>query len=213
MEDSSEYCLALRSGRLYAERLIASPQARPRPPNSYLSCFTTIVSGGAKGLGLECTRRALKSGSRCLVATSRRPQLSKQDLIALVEDTPSAAVFLVAADASSPRALQHVTSWAHENLPAVGNYVHAAGLIGLDSIADVSEERLWEVASPKVLGVHAMSQAGVPVASQQSLSSTSAVWSQNQAVHYSVANSYLDAFAAMQWWVHNIEAPWKKQSI
>ena len=199
VEDSKEYCTALRYGRLYAERLVASPHCRLRPavphPLSYPS--TTIVSGGAKGLGLESTRRALQPGCQCVVATSRRPQLSKQELIALVEENPNAssAIFMVAADSGDEAAMQRVTSWAHENLPAVGNYVHAAGLIGLDSISDVSDDRLWEVAHPKMIGAHAMSAAGLAIHSQQSISSTSAVWSQSQAAHYSISNAYLDAFA------------------
>ncbi len=202
VEESKEYCAALRYGRLYAERLVASPQARPRPafPTPLSHPFTTLVSGGAKGLGLESTRRALKAGSQCVVATSRRPQLSKQELISLVEENPnpSSAVFMVAADSGNAAAMQRVTSWAHENLPATQNYVHAAGLIGLDSIADLSEDRLWEVAAPKIIGAHAMTHAALPVRSQHALSSTSAVWSQNQAAHYSISNAYLDALADQQ---------------
>ena len=187
---------------MYTERLVASPQSRPRPanPKPFSHPSTTIVSGGAKGLGLESTRRALSAGCQCVIATSRRPRLSKQELIALVERNPntSSAVFMVAADSGDAAAMQHVTSWAHEHLPAVQNYIHAAGLIGLDSIAEVSEDRLWEVARPKIIGAHAMSNAGLPVTSQQALSSTSAVWSQSQAAHYSMSNAYLDAFAHSQ---------------
>ena len=83
-EESKEYCLAVRYGRVYAERLMHSPQARPRPASLGSSCrpFTTIVSGGAKGLGSEATRDAIKNGCQCIVATSRRPKLSKDELIA-----------------------------------------------------------------------------------------------------------------------------------
>ena len=198
IDGSHEYCLALRHGRLYTERLVPSPQPRLRPISRSPNPSTTIISGGAKGLGLEYARRALHSGCKCLIATSRRPQLSKEELISLVEDHPASAVFMVAADSGSVAAMQRVTSWAHENLPVMEKFVHAAGLIGLDSIGDVSEERLWEVACPKVIGVHAPSNAQLPVASQHGLSSTSAVWSQSQAAHYSIANAYLDAFADSQ---------------
>lgn len=198
VEGSNEYCLALRHGRLYAERLVPSPQPRLKPVRHSIHPGTTIISGGAKGLGLECTRRALKSGCHSLVATSRHPKLSKQELIRLVEDHPASAVFIVAADSGNAAAMQRVTSWVHENLPMVQDYVHAAGLIGLDSIADVSEDRLWEVAGPKVIGTHAFSDAGIPTVSQHALSSTSAVWSQSQAAHYSIANAYLDAYSDSQ---------------
>ena len=198
IDGSHEYCMALRHGRLYAERLIPSPQPRLRPTSRSPQPSTTIISGGVKGLGLEYARQALHFGCKCLVATSRRPQLSKEELISLVQDHPASAVFLVAADSGSAAAMQRVTSWAHENLPVVENYVHAAGLIGMDNIADVSEERLWEVARPKVTGVHAPSNAQLPTVSLHGLSSTSAVWSQSQAAHYSMANAYLDAFADFQ---------------
>ena len=198
VEGSHEYCLALRHGRLYAERLVPSPQPRLRPVSRRAHPSTTIISGGAKGLGAECTRRALKSGCHCLVATSRQPRLSKEELIRLVEDHPARALFMVAADSGNADAMQRVTSWVHENLPIVQDFVHAAGLIGLDNIADVSEDRLWEVAGPKVIGTHALSDAGIPTASQHALSSTSAVWSQSQAAHYSIANAYLDAYSDSQ---------------
>lgn len=44
------------------------------------------------------------------------------------------AVFSVAADAGDPKAWRGVLKWAHERLPAVQHFAHAAGVTGFDML-------------------------------------------------------------------------------
>ena len=57
---------------------------------------------------------------------------------------------------------------------------------------------LWAVVKPKAVGPQAIAAALLPLLSQISFSSTSAVWSQPAAGHYAAANAILDSTAARQ---------------
>lgn len=85
-----------------------------------------------QGLGLEYAQQLAAAGCRCLVLTGRAPQLSKETLIAFA--ARGVAVFTVAADAGDAAAWAAVLSWAHERLPAVQHFAHAAGVTGFDML-------------------------------------------------------------------------------
>lgn len=85
-----------------------------------------------QGLGLEYAKQLAAAGCRCLVLTGRAPQLSKETLIAFA--ARGVAVFTVAADAGDAAAWATVLSWAHERLPAVQHFAHAAGVTGFDML-------------------------------------------------------------------------------
>ena len=68
---SNEYSVAVRAGQLHAERLIRSetqPRQRPLRLRADAAC---VVSGGTKGLGLECAKQLVRKGARQLVLISR----------------------------------------------------------------------------------------------------------------------------------------------
>jgi len=65
-------------------------------------------------------------------ADVQAPQLSKETLIAFA--ARGVAVFTVAADAGDAAAWAAVLSWAHERLPAVQHFAHAAGVTGFDML-------------------------------------------------------------------------------
>ena len=88
--------------------------------------------------------QAITDGAKCLVLTGRAPRLTKEQLIALATKS-DAAVFVVAADAGSRPAMRRLIGWVHESLPAVQQYVHAAGTLGYDALADVTPQAFWDV--------------------------------------------------------------------
>lgn len=68
---SNEYSVAVRAGQLHAERLIRSetqPRQRPVRLRADAAC---AISGGTKGLGLECAKQLVRKGARHLVLISR----------------------------------------------------------------------------------------------------------------------------------------------
>lgn len=89
---SGEYHILLDSDRLYAERLVPSVAAEPRPL-SINSHMTQLISGGTRGLGLAYAQQLVQQGARCLVLLSRQPELSKDELAALASS--GAAVYVV----------------------------------------------------------------------------------------------------------------------
>ena len=61
---------------------------------------------------------------------------------------------------------------------------------------DMTEAELWSVVKPKAVGPEAVAAASLPLLSQVSFSSSSALWSQPAAGHYAAANAVLDSTAA-----------------
>ena len=70
---------------------------------------------------------------------------------------------------------------------------HAAGALGQDAIAEVTNERTWAVCSPKIVAACVLAEIAVPILEMPIFSSTAAAWSQPGACHYSAANCVLDA--------------------
>ncbi|KAK9803914.1 hypothetical protein WJX72_004698 [[Myrmecia] bisecta] len=194
VESSGEYSVAIHSGRIHAERLVSSPlpakrTLRPAPDQPVL------VSGGIKGLGLEYAKQALRGGCRCMILCSRNPSLSKEELVALAGNG-DAAVFVAQCDMGDRESGQQLLSWAHNHLPSIQHYAHAAGTLGFDSITDMTPEAFWAVSQAKVIGANPFDACALPLTSHTLFSSTAAVWSQPRGAHYSAANSYLMGVAA-----------------
>ena len=128
IQGSGEYVMALRDGRLLAERLVPAIMPLPRP--TLPPCHTSIITGGTKGLGLAYAKHAIKKGMKCAVLASRSPQLDVAELAALAEGSGTRAAFTVRCDAGNPGELARVLDWAREHLPVVNSIVHAAGALG-----------------------------------------------------------------------------------
>lgn len=180
LRDSSESCCALRSGQLFAERLVPQPSpAHQRQPA--LQChpgMACVVTGGTRGLGLQFGRQLVARGCRALVLTSRSGLLSKEQLIELAQQgglgwrgcscpcmhhlaarrtcaflaSAGAAVLVARRDAADPAHGQALAAWLHNQLPAVQVYGHAAGLLGFDLVPDVTADRFGRIMKPKASG-------------------------------------------------------------
>jgi NAD(P)-dependent dehydrogenase (short-subunit alcohol dehydrogenase family) len=60
------------------------------------------------------------------------------------------ATFVVQHDASDPFSCKRFASWAHNHLPAVHVFAHAAGVPAFDLIIDMDWKQFADVVSPKV---------------------------------------------------------------
>jgi NAD(P)-dependent dehydrogenase (short-subunit alcohol dehydrogenase family) len=89
-----------------------------------------------QGLGLEYAKSLAAAGCRCLVLTGRSPALPPEALAVFA--AAGVTVFTVAADAGDPTAWASLLGWAHERLPALQHFAHAAGVTGFD-LLQVSE--------------------------------------------------------------------------
>ena len=194
---SGEQSIAIHSdGQLFAERLAPARLARsrqlaPQPAS------TSIVIGGAKGLGLSLSWQLVEEeGCSCIVLSSRSPSLSHNLLAEMARS--GTAVFVVQSDAASTQQSMHVCSWAHNHLPPVNVHAHAAGVAGYDPIPDMSPTSFAAVVAPKTAVATATLDCELFVEASLYFSSISAVWSQSGGAHYSAANCYLDAVATAQ---------------
>ena len=64
-----------------------------------------------------------------------------------------AGVFVAQRDASDTGHNQQLAEWLHNHLPAVQTYAHAAGVLGLDLIPDLTAEQFARVVKPKASAV------------------------------------------------------------
>jgi KR domain len=74
------------------------------------------------------------------VLTGRSPTLPLETLAALA--AAGVTVFTVAADAGDPAAWDSLLKWAHEHLPAVQHFAHAAGVTGFDMLQVIKADAL-----------------------------------------------------------------------
>ncbi len=90
----------------------------------------------------------MAAGCRCLVLTSRSGTL----LLEVLQEFASAGVtvFTVSADSGDAEESAAALRWAHEHLPAVQHYAHAAGVSGFAMLDSLNEADFWDVAKPKV---------------------------------------------------------------
>lgn len=99
-----------------------------------------------QGLGLEYAKRLVAAGCKCVVLTGRAPALPPATLAEFA--AAGASVFCVSADAGEATAWAAVLKWAHERLPQVQHFGHAAGITAFD---------LLQVGTPQ-LSASALSQ-------------------------------------------------------
>ena len=59
-------------------------------------------------------------------------------------------VFTVSADSGDAEESAAALRWAHEHLPAVQHYAHAAGVSGFAMLDNMNEADFWDVAKAKV---------------------------------------------------------------
>lgn len=100
-----------------------------------ITCCTKRLDP-VQGLGLEYARSLAAAGCRCLLLTGRSPVLPLEALAGFA--AAGVAVFTMAADAGDPATWASLLRWAHERLPALQLFAHAAGVTGFD-LLQVSE--------------------------------------------------------------------------
>lgn len=92
---------------------------------------------------------------------------------------------MTATDCSDPKQNRRLARWLHEEHVAVQIYAHAAGVLGFSQLPDLTEAAFTEVMLPKVAGEAIFTESSLAVESCLLFSSTSSVWSQLGASHYS----------------------------
>ncbi|MDY7093375.1 MAG: SDR family NAD(P)-dependent oxidoreductase [Acidobacteriota bacterium] len=198
--------IALRSGQRLVPRLVpAGPEptgtVQIRPDAAYL------ITGGLGDLGLATASWLLRHGARHLVLVGRtvpdpeaQDQLSLTRLRALAElRRGGAEVETVALDVGDRTALEQLVEERRQvGAPEIRGVIHAAGLVSINGVHELSTEETVAVLAPKVVGglnLHAVFGSSAELDFFVLYSSVSAVLASPRLAVYAGANAFLDALA------------------
>jgi myxalamid-type polyketide synthase MxaE and MxaD len=194
----SENQVAVRGGKRYVPRIVASPGlgertsvAMARPDASY------VITGGLGGLGLETAEWLVARGARYLLLLGRsEPSEYALGCIRRMEAN-GARIAVASADVSRGTELRDALLEYLETAPPLAGAIHAAGMIDDGAILDMKFERVASVMSPKDVGAWALHEVTQSMQLDWFIlysSAVSVLGSPGQA-NYTAANMFLDALA------------------
>ena len=174
----------------------------PQPHGAYL------VTGGLGGLGLEIGEWLCKSrGVSELILSSRRPRTSRTESPRLHRKLQSmekwnCSVTLHSGDISKQETVQRLL----DEIPRLTGIVHAAGILGDESILNVTWDSFMSVFAPKAIGAHWLHMASDQQNQQNQpatlkdfvLMSSTAALGARHLTSYASANSFLDGLATLR---------------
>jgi acyl transferase domain-containing protein/acyl carrier protein len=202
--------LAFRSGQRYVARLVPSSELKPQPVSLHAD-GTYLITGGLGELGLRIAQWMVAHGARHLILTGRRGLPDRSSWEKLSHDTDiwgritaiqglealGATVTVAQADVSNLAQMSSVFEQLHSNDPPLRGVIHAAGLLGYQTIQEMDFKTLQSVLQPKTVGTWILHQ----LTQEMSLdffvcfSSISSLLGSKGQLHYAAANHFLDAFA------------------
>ncbi|WP_418190838.1 type I polyketide synthase [Amycolatopsis albispora] len=183
--------LAIRPAGLSARRMVRRPGGDAAEP--WDASGTVLVTGASGGLGPHIVRWLADQGARHVVLTSRRGP-DAPGAAELTAELAERGVELIpaACDVTDRDALATLLDGLR-----VRTVIHAAAVIRLAPLAELTPEDLAEVMAAKVTGARHLDELleGHPVERFVSFSSIAALWGSGDHGAYAAANAYLDALA------------------
>ena len=193
----AENQVVFRGGIAHVPRIVSVP---PPPPcrTDIRADATYLISGGLGALGLRTAGWLVEKGAKNLVLFGRRglTEDSEEAVADLAER--GTQILALGADVTDRDAMQALFQRIATELPPLRGIVHAAGLMGVSPLAELSAEMLRSVVAPKVAGALLLNEfaRGLNLDFFVLYSSIASVWGSKGQVHYAAANSFLDAVAA-----------------
>ncbi|MET8983469.1 type I polyketide synthase [Streptomyces sp. NPDC004539] len=189
--------LALRTGGVFARRLVRAPLTGRTPARRWQPHGTVLITGGTGGVGANVARWAATEGARHLVLTSRRgaeaPGAAElaEELAAL-----GASVTFAACDAADRDALAATLAAIPDEHPLTA-VVHAAGIVRYTKVRDLTPDELDEVLTGKTAGARHLDEltAHLELDAFVLFSSGASTWGGGSQGAYAAANAYLDGLA------------------
>ncbi|MEV0006482.1 SDR family NAD(P)-dependent oxidoreductase, partial [Micromonospora sp. NPDC050980] len=182
--------MAVRPSGVFVRRLRASAPVGSVAPVSMSG--TVLITGGTGALGSRVARWVVGRGASRVVLVSRRGEQAPGagDLVAELT-VMGAEASVVACDVADRNAVRDVVAGI-EDLAGV---VHAAGVSGMESLLDVTEDSFGAVVSGKVSGALHLDEATADHDLDVFLvfSSIAGVWGSGGQAAYAAGNAALDA--------------------
>ncbi len=188
---------AYRGGQRYVARLV-----RKQLPANVESCSisansTYLITGGLGALGLKVAEWLVRQGARQLVLIGRRqPNSEAQTAIAHLQKM-GATILAAQADVTQEQDLLQLLQKVQATMPPLGGIIHAAGVVGYETLQSMQWESLEAVLRPKAIGtwlLHQLTQ-DIKLDFFVVFSSIASVWGSRGQAHYAAANAFLDSFA------------------
>lgn len=189
--------LTYRGGQRYVARLV-----RKQLPSTSESCSispdsTYLITGGLGALGLKVAEWLVGQGARQLVLTGRRqPTAEAQTAIAHLEKM-GATILAAQADVTQEQDLLQLLEKVRATMPPLAGIIHAAGVVGYETLQSLQWGSLEAVLRPKAIGtwlLHQLTQ-NIKLDFFVVFSSIASVWGSRGQAHYAAANAFLDSFA------------------
>ena len=166
--------------------------------NSHLkSGGTYLITGGCGGLGLLFAEHLAKTYNANLVLNGRSPMdAGKKSKIKLLEDL-GCQVMYVEANVCDPTGMRRVLNRAKKRFGKIHGVIHAAGVVGHQSILEKEMEDFQKVLAPKVKGTLTLAEALKDEALDFVcyLSSSSAILGDFGSCDYAIGNRFQMAYA------------------
>ncbi|MEU7055958.1 SDR family NAD(P)-dependent oxidoreductase [Streptomyces sp. NPDC046197] len=188
--------LALRSGALFAPRLVRARAGEPTPA-PIPTDGTVLITGGLGAVGRHIAGLLAERGVSRLLLTSRQGPADPRAAEVTAELTAlGAKVEVMACDVTDAAALTSVLGAIGDELPLRG-VVHCAGVLDDGVVAELSPQRLARVLRPKADGAaHLHRLTGdTPLDLFLLVSSAAGVVGNAGQANYAAANVFLDQLA------------------
>ncbi|WP_328409186.1 nocobactin polyketide synthase NbtC [Nocardia sp. NBC_00403] len=217
LHTKDEAQLALRGGGLYAKRLEVD-SARPTETPDPRDLEHVVIVGGTGTLGLKFAEYLARRGAERITLLSRSGETEAVAGRLRAIREIGAEVIVAACDVSDESSVRRLAA-AHMATPAT-MLVHAAvNYVGAE-LADITTEKVLEMASSKIIGTDHLLRL-LPLADDCRIiicSSAAAIFGGRGQILYSTVNRMLDVLAtrlrfsganavAVQWGIWDLEGP------
>jgi acyl transferase domain-containing protein/acyl carrier protein len=188
---------AYRGKQRYVARLV-----RKQLPANVESCSispdrTYLITGGLGALGLKVAEWLVGQGARQLVLTGRRKLTAENEAAIAHLEKMGATILAAQADVTQEQDLLQLLQKVRATMPPLGGIIHAAGVVGYETLQSLQWGSLETVLRPKVIGtwlLHQLTQ-DIKLDFFVVFSSIASVWGSRGQAHYAAANAFLDSFA------------------
>ncbi|MDZ8184143.1 MAG: type I polyketide synthase [Nostoc sp. ChiSLP02] len=188
--------LAFRSGQRYVARLVPmQPTASSQTNFNYDGTY--LITGGLGALGLKLAEWLVNQGVKSLVLLGRRGASSEAQATISKMQAAGIKILIAQADVSNKTDMLRVLETVAESMPPLKGVIHAAGVVGYDTITGMDLTTWESILRPKVLGgwiLHQLTE-NLELDLFVSFSSIASVWGSKGQAHYAAANHFLDTLA------------------
>jgi len=156
-----------------------------------------LITGGARGVGLELAKWLTQHGARHIVLMSRSGP--KDDAVADIDAMRSAGAVVIDArgDVTKDEDVRAVIDQIQRELPPLKGVFHGAMVLDDEFMVELNDDRFRRVMDPKVMGAWSLHRATLDIELDHFIcfSSFSSMMGAARQANYNAGNAFLDGLA------------------